>query len=123
MSNVEQPQLQPYNNMADTDAPDASAGRLVDSGEINNSVSSVEIASGSDVVCRSTKTSSNANSFRIEALLASKEHENTNSTGADLSPIRAKANTVDLSGGDGFNASDDRHSRGTVKHHKREARI
>uniref|UniRef100_A0A182RUW4 Homeobox domain-containing protein n=1 Tax=Anopheles funestus TaxID=62324 RepID=A0A182RUW4_ANOFN len=107
MSNAEQQQY----NMADTDTADAANGRLVEiSGEISNTVSNVEVATGSDVMCRSTKTSSNANSFRIEALLASKEHENNSGTGAELSPTRSKANNVDLIG-DGFNASEDRHSR------------
>uniref|UniRef100_A0A182M092 Uncharacterized protein n=1 Tax=Anopheles culicifacies TaxID=139723 RepID=A0A182M092_9DIPT len=111
MSNAEQQQLQHY-NMADTDNADAAAGRLVDSGEISNTqVPSVEVATGSDVMCRSTKTSSNANSFRIEALLANKEHDNNSGTGAELSPnCRSKANNVDLIG-DGFNANEDRHSR------------
>ncbi|XP_052896890.1 homeobox protein Hox-B3-like [Anopheles moucheti] len=109
MSNAEQQQLQQY-NMADTDTADAANGRLADSGEISNTVSNVEVAAGSDVMCRSTKTSSNANSFRIEALLASKEHENNSGAGVEHSPTRAKANNVDLIG-DGFNASEDRHSR------------
>ncbi|XP_058178154.1 homeotic protein proboscipedia-like [Anopheles ziemanni] len=65
---------------------------------------------GSDVLCRTTKTSNNANSFRIEALLASKEQDAT--TGQQTSPTLAKDNHShgDLMG-DGLNGSDDRNSR------------
>uniref|UniRef100_A0A1S4GNN1 Homeobox domain-containing protein n=3 Tax=gambiae species complex TaxID=44542 RepID=A0A1S4GNN1_ANOGA len=114
MSNLEpQPQPLQYSMTGDTDTTDEAPGRLAEGGELSgNTVPNVELAMApaSDVMCRSTKTSSNANSFRIEALLASKEHENNNSTGADLSPARSKTNNLDLIA-DGFNPSDDRHSR------------
>ncbi|XP_058065838.1 homeobox protein Hox-B3-like [Anopheles bellator] len=70
------------------------------------------VGPGSDVLCRNTKTSSNANSFRIEALLASREQEQpTSCSNGELSPkMKVMNNNGDLNG-DGINANEDRNSR------------
>ncbi|XP_049542614.1 homeobox protein Hox-A1a [Anopheles darlingi] len=72
------------------------------------------VGTGSDRLCRSTKTTSNANSFRIEALLANKEHETASivCNADDYSPghRNSSSSNVELIG-DGMNGSDDRNSR------------
>ncbi|XP_035789469.1 homeobox protein Hox-B5a-like isoform X2 [Anopheles albimanus] len=71
------------------------------------------VGSGSERLCRSTKTTSNANSFRIEALLANKEHETTPivCNVDDYSPGLRTSATTNVEIADGMNGSDDRNSR------------
>uniref|UniRef100_A0A182JAE7 Uncharacterized protein n=1 Tax=Anopheles atroparvus TaxID=41427 RepID=A0A182JAE7_ANOAO len=99
------PEQQSHNGAVETS--ETATGRLT-GGELANTNSNMDGVSGGgpDVLCRTTKTSSNANSFRIEALLASKEQEG----GAQLSPTKGNTAHVDLIG-DGLNGSDDRNSR------------
>ncbi|XP_050092356.1 homeobox protein Hox-B5a-like [Anopheles aquasalis] len=79
-----------------------------------NDTTTDAVGTGSDRLCRSTKTTSNANSFRIEALLANKEHETAPMVCNvdDYSPgLRTSSSSnVELIG-DGLNGSDDRNSR------------
>uniref|UniRef100_A0AAG5D3J6 Homeobox domain-containing protein n=1 Tax=Anopheles atroparvus TaxID=41427 RepID=A0AAG5D3J6_ANOAO len=101
------PEQQSHNGAVETS--ETATGRLT-GGELANTNSNMDGVSGGgpDVLCRTTKTSSNANSFRIEALLASKEQEG--GAGAQLSPTKGNTAHVDLIG-DGLNGSDDRNSR------------